>query len=52
VKTVTGIKAGSTTVDLGDTSGQAVLIWITNRGDGSAENRVTIREATLRGVPE
>jgi hypothetical protein len=29
-----------------------VLIWITDRGDGSPDTRVEIREATLRGVPE
>jgi serine/threonine-protein kinase len=52
VASLTGIKAGTTTIDLADTNGQAVLVWITNRGDGSAENRVTITGATLRGVPE
>jgi eukaryotic-like serine/threonine-protein kinase len=52
VATREGIEAGTATIDLGDTAGQAVLVWITNRGDGSAENRVTIQEATLRGVPE
>lgn len=52
VETLTGIAAGSTTVDLGKTDGQAVLVWITDRGDGSAQNRVTIQEATLTGLPE
>lgn len=52
VATVEGIEAGTVNVDLGDTAGQAVLVWITDRGDGSAENRVTIQDATLRGVPE
>jgi serine/threonine-protein kinase len=46
------LRAGTVTVDLEGTAGQAVLVWITDRGDGSAENRVTIQEATLTGVPE
>jgi hypothetical protein len=52
VATRTDIPAGPVTIDLGDTDGQAILVWITDRGDGSAENRVTIQEATLTGVPE
>ena len=47
-----GIVPGTVTVDLHDTSGQAVLVWITDRGDGTVKNRVTIEEAALRGVPE
>ena len=43
--------AGTVKVDLEGTPGQAVLVWITDRGDGSAENRVTIQEAALTGVP-
>lgn len=52
VEQLTGIGAGRVTVDLQGTDGQAVLIWITDRGDGSAENRVTIQDATLTGIPE
>ncbi|MEO6317741.1 MAG: protein kinase [Acidimicrobiales bacterium] len=52
VVTLEGIEAGTVPVDLEDTAGGAVLVWITDRGDGSAENRVTIQEATLQGLPE
>ncbi|HEV8115307.1 MAG TPA: hypothetical protein VGP53_03645, partial [Acidimicrobiales bacterium] len=52
VATLEGIAAGTVTVDLGNTAGGAVLVWITDRGDGSAENRVTLQEATLRGRPQ
>ena len=52
VATRTDLPAGPVTIDLGDTDGQAILVWITDRGDGSAQNRVTIQEATLTGVPE
>ncbi len=52
VATREGIAAGSVTVDLRNTDGQAVLVWITDRGDGTADNRVTIQEAILRGIPE
>ena len=45
------IAAGTLTVDLHGASGQAVLIWITDRGDGTVKNHVTIQEASLRGVP-
>ena len=51
VATVDGAATGTTTVDLGDTEGQAVLVWITDRGDGTPEPRVSIAEALLRGVP-
>ena len=46
-----GIAAGTNTIDLGDTTGQAVLVWITDRGDGTPESRVTIQTAILRGIP-
>ncbi len=52
VEQVDGIAPGSTTIDLGGATGQAILIWITDRGDGNPESRVEIQEATLRGVPE
>jgi hypothetical protein len=52
VTTVEGIESGTATIDLEGTTGQAVLVWITDRGDGTPEPRVEIREATLRGVPE
>jgi eukaryotic-like serine/threonine-protein kinase len=53
VETLEGIEAGTdVTVDLGGTAGGAVLIWITNQGDGSGGDEVTIAEVTLRGVPE
>ncbi len=51
VTTMSGIKAGTTTIDLKKTTGQAVLVWITDRGDGTPEPRVTIETASLRGVP-
>lgn len=51
VATADGIAAGTTTIDLGDAQGQAVLVWITDRGDGSPEPRVTIQTTVLRGVP-
>jgi len=52
VATLEGIEAGTVTVDLGGTEGGAVLIWITNQGDGSGGDEVTIAEARLTGVPE
>lgn len=52
VRTVEGLEAGTTTIDLDDTTGQAVLVWITDRGDGTPDPRVEIREAVLLGVPE
>ena len=53
VKTLEGIDAGNAVeVDLGGTSGGAVLIWITNQGDGSGGREVTIQEAVLFGRPE
>ena len=42
---------GTTTIDLGDATGQAVLVWITNRGSGTPEPRVTIQTAVLHGIP-
>ena len=51
VATMSGIAAGTTTIDLGKTKGQAVLVWITDRGDGTPEPRVTIETASLRGLP-
>jgi len=52
VETLDGIEAGTVTVDLGGTHGGAVLIWITDQGDGSGGDEVTISEARLTGVPE
>ncbi|MGI8873064.1 MAG: protein kinase domain-containing protein, partial [Egibacteraceae bacterium] len=52
VATLEGISPGSVNVDLGDARGRAVLVWITDRGNGTPESRVSIQEATLRGVPE
>jgi serine/threonine-protein kinase len=53
VTTMEGIEAGNAVeVDLGGKSGGAVLIWITDQGDGSAGNEVTIQEAVLFGRPE
>ena len=40
------------TVDLGGAEGGAVLIWITDQGDGTGGDEVTIAEAALTGVPE
>ncbi len=51
--TLEGIEAGpGITVDLGGTDGGAVLIWITDQGDGSGGDEVTIAEVALMGVPE
>ena len=44
--------APASTVDLGGTDGGAVLIWITDQGDGTGGDEVTIAEAVLTGVPE
>jgi hypothetical protein len=53
VKTLEGIEASDAIeVDLGGASGGAVLIWITNQGDGSGGDEVTIQEAVLFGRPE
>ena len=52
VATLEGIEAGTVTVDLGGTEGGAVLVWITDQGDGSGGDEVTIAEARLTGVPE
>ena len=52
VTTVEGIEAGTATIDLEGVTGQAVLVWITDRGDGSSDSSVEIQEATLRGIPE
>ena len=49
VATLEGMEAGTVTVDLEGSEGGAVLIWITNQGDG---DEVTIAEARLTGVPE
>ena len=49
VATLEGMEAGNVTVDLEGSEGGAVLIWITNQGDG---DEVTIAEARLTGVPE
>ena len=46
------IEAGTVEVDLGGAEGGAVLIWITNQGDGSGGDEVTIQEAVLFGVPQ
>ena len=35
-----------------DATGQAVLVWITDRGDGTPDASVEIGDAALRGVPE
>ena len=50
--TVEGIDAGTATIDLEGATGQAVLVWITDRGDGTPDASVEIGDATLRGVPE
>lgn len=52
VTTVEGINAGTATIDLEGAAGQAVLVWITDRGDGTPEASVEIGDATLSGVPE
>jgi serine/threonine-protein kinase len=39
-------------VDLQGSRGGAVLIWITDQGDGSGGDQVSIAEAVLTGVPE
>jgi serine/threonine-protein kinase len=39
-------------VDLGGARGGAVLIWVTDQGDGSGGDEVAISEALLTGVPE
>ena len=53
VETLEGIEAGTdVTVDLGGANGGAVLIWITDQGDGSGGDEVTIAEVALMGVPE
>ena len=52
VATLEGIDAGAVEVDLGGSSGGAVLIWITNQGDGSGGREVAIQEAVLFGRPE
>jgi len=50
VATLEGIEAGTVTVDLDGASGDAVLVWITNRGDSPSRAPVVIQEATARGV--
>jgi serine/threonine-protein kinase len=52
VETLEGIEAGTVDVDLGGTRGGAILIWITDQGDGSGGDEVTIAEAVLTGVPQ
>jgi tRNA A-37 threonylcarbamoyl transferase component Bud32 len=48
-----GIEAGTVQIDLGGAGGGAVLVWITNQGDGTGDAaRVTIAEASLTGRPE
>jgi tRNA A-37 threonylcarbamoyl transferase component Bud32 len=49
VATVEHIPSGTTTVDLGDTDGGAVLIWITNRGDAPGQKPVEIAEVRMSG---
>jgi hypothetical protein len=39
-------------VDLHGTEGGAVLIWITDQGDGRGGDEVTLAEAVLSGVPD
>jgi hypothetical protein len=50
VATLDGIGAGTVDVDLDGAEGGAVLIWITDQGDGSGGDEVTIQEAVLFGV--
>ena len=50
VATLDGIGAGTVDVDLGGAGGGAVLIWITDQGDGSGGDEVTIQEAVLFGL--
>jgi serine/threonine-protein kinase len=52
VATGADLGPGAVTIDLEGVEGQAVLVWITDRGDGSTGNRVTIQDADLTGVPE
>jgi eukaryotic-like serine/threonine-protein kinase len=53
VQTLDGIEAGNAVeVDLGGAEGGAVLVWITDQGDGSGGNEVTIQEVVLFGRPE
>jgi hypothetical protein len=47
-----GLGSGTVEIDLGAAEGGAVLIWITDQGDGSGGDEVTIQEAALFGVPE
>ena len=44
-----GLAAGTNKIDLGDTEGGAVLIWITDRGDGPGRAPADIAEVRVSG---
>ena len=53
VVTLDGIESDDAVkIDLDGSRGAAVLIWITDQGDGSGGDEVAIAEALLTGVPE
>jgi tRNA A-37 threonylcarbamoyl transferase component Bud32 len=49
VATTGPLDAGTSTIDLGDTTGGAVLIWITNRGDAAQRAPAEIAEVRVSG---
>jgi hypothetical protein len=49
VATTDPLAAGTSTIDLGDTNGAAVLIWITNRGDAAERAPAEIAEVRVSG---
>jgi len=49
VARIDGTPAGRTDVDLGDTDGRAVLIWITDRGDAPGRAPAELAEVRLFG---
>ena len=51
VATLTEVPAGEAVVDLEDRRGGAVLVWLTDLGDGSRV-RATIGEVEVRPEPE
>src|SRR3546814_5611888 len=46
-----GIASGTTTFDLGDTEGGAVLVWIIDAGAAAGRASAEIAEATVTGRP-
>ncbi len=49
VATTDALSAGTSTIDLGDTTGGAVLIWITDRGDAPGRAAAEITEVRVSG---